>query len=46
MEIAVGKFKTYKLQDINQILAQLIPAWRETLRSEIHKLIYCILNKK
>jgi hypothetical protein len=26
MEIAVGKFKTYKLQDINQILAQLIPA--------------------
>jgi hypothetical protein len=38
-ESVVAKFKTYKLPDTGQILAGLIQALGETLRSEIHKLI-------
>jgi hypothetical protein len=46
VEIAIGKLKRYKSPFIDQIPAELIQAGRNTLRSEIHKLIYCIWNKE
>jgi hypothetical protein len=46
VEIAVGKLKRYKSPGIDQILAELIQAGENTLRSEIHKLINCIWNKE
>jgi hypothetical protein len=45
VEIAIEKLKRYKLPGTDQIRAELIRAGGNTLRSEIHKLINCILNK-
>jgi hypothetical protein len=42
VEIAIGKLRSYKSPDTDQILAQLIKAGGETLYSEIHKLICSI----
>jgi hypothetical protein len=38
--------KKYKSPGTNQIVAELIQAWSETLRSEIHKLIDSVWNKE
>jgi hypothetical protein len=46
VEIAIEKLKRYKSPGIDQILADLIQAGGETLRSEIHKLINCVWNKE
>jgi hypothetical protein len=46
VEIAIGNLKRYKSPGIDQILAELIQAGRNTLQSEIHKLINCIWNKE
>jgi hypothetical protein len=46
VEIAIEKMKRYKSPGIDQIPAELIQAGGSTLRSEIHKLINCIWNKK
>jgi hypothetical protein len=46
VEIAIGKLKSYKFPDIDQIPAKLKKAGGETLCSEIHKLICCIWNKE
>jgi hypothetical protein len=40
VEVAIGKFKRYKLPDVNHIPAELIQAGVETLHSEIHKFAY------
>jgi hypothetical protein len=40
VEIAIGKLKSYKSQDTDQIPAELIKAEGETLCSEMHKLIF------
>jgi hypothetical protein len=46
VEVAVGKLKRYKSPGADQIPAELIHAGRETLHSEIHKLIKFIRNKE
>jgi hypothetical protein len=46
VETAIEKFKRYKSPGTDQIPAELIQAGRNTLRSEIHKLINCIWNKE
>jgi hypothetical protein len=46
LEIAVGKLEGYKSPSTDQIPAELIKAWGETLYSEIHRLICCIWNKE
>jgi hypothetical protein len=46
VEVAVEKLKTYKSQGVDQFPAEIIQAGRETLRSEIHKLIKLIWNKE
>jgi hypothetical protein len=46
VEIAIGKFKSYKSPGSGQILAELIKAQGETLCSVIHKLICSIWNKE
>jgi hypothetical protein len=46
VEIAIEKWKSCKLLGIDQIPTELIQAGRNTLRSEIHKLINCICNKE
>jgi hypothetical protein len=46
VEIAIGKFKRYKLTGIDQILAELIRAGGKILLSAIHKLINYIWNKE
>jgi hypothetical protein len=44
MEIAIGKFRSYKSPGTDQILAKLIKAGSETLYPEIHRLICSIWN--
>jgi carbamoylphosphate synthase large subunit len=46
VEIAIGKFKSYKYPGTDQILAELIKAGGKTLYSEIHKLICSMWNKQ
>jgi hypothetical protein len=46
VEDAIGKLKRYKFAGVHHIPAELIQAGRETLRSEIHKLIKLIRNKE
>jgi hypothetical protein len=46
VEITIGKLKSYKSLDTDQILAELIKAGGETLCYEIHDLICSIWNKK
>jgi hypothetical protein len=45
-EVAIGKLKRYKYPGVDQIPSELIEAGRETLRSEIHKLVKLIWNKE
>jgi hypothetical protein len=45
-EIAIAKFKKYKSPGSNHIPAELIPAEREILLSEIHKLINSVWSKE
>jgi hypothetical protein len=45
-EVAIGKLKSYKSPDLDQIPAELVQAGRETLRSEIHKVIKLMWNKE
>jgi hypothetical protein len=45
VEVAIGKLKGYKSPGVDQIPTELIQVGRETLRSEIHKLIKFIWNK-
>jgi hypothetical protein len=46
VEVAVGKFRSYKCLGTDQIPAELIRAWSEILCSVKHKLIYSIWNKE
>jgi hypothetical protein len=46
VEITIEKFKSYKSPGIDQIPAELIQAGRETLYSEIHKVINSAWNKE
>jgi hypothetical protein len=46
VEVAIGELKRYKSPGLGQIPAELIQAERETLRSEIHKLIKLFGKKK
>jgi hypothetical protein len=46
VEIAIETLKIYILPCINQIPIELIYAGGNILRSEIHKLINCVWNKK
>jgi hypothetical protein len=46
VEIAIGKFKSYKSPGTDQIPAELVKAGGETLYSEIHRLICSIWNKE
>jgi hypothetical protein len=46
VETAIGNLKSYKSPGIDQILAELINAGGETLRTEIHILICSIWNKQ
>jgi hypothetical protein len=46
VEIAIVKLKRYKSSGVAKILAELIQAGQETLRSESHKLIKLIWNKE
>jgi hypothetical protein len=46
VDIIIKKLKSFKSPGIDQIPAELIQAEGNTLRSEIHKLINCILNKE
>jgi hypothetical protein len=46
VEVAIGKLKSCKSPGVDQVLAELIQAGGETLRSEIHKLIKLIWNKE
>jgi hypothetical protein len=46
VEIAIGKLKSYKCLDTDQIPAELIKAGGETLYSEMHKLICSMWNKE
>jgi hypothetical protein len=43
-EIAIAKLKSYKSPGSDQILAELVQAGGETLRSVIRKLVYFIWN--
>jgi hypothetical protein len=45
VEISIEMLKRYKSPGIDQILAELIQAGGNILRSKIHKLINCIWNK-
>jgi hypothetical protein len=45
VEVAVGKWKSYKSPHVDQIPAELIQTGGETLHSEIHKFIRLIWNK-
>jgi hypothetical protein len=45
-EVATGKLERHNSPGFDQIPAELIQAGRETLRSEIHKLITLIWNKE
>jgi hypothetical protein len=45
-EVDIGKLKRYKSPGVDQIRAELVQVGGETLRSEIHKLIKLIWNKK
>jgi hypothetical protein len=45
-EVAVEKFKRYKLLGVDQIPAELVQAGGEKLHSEIRKLIKLIRNKE
>jgi hypothetical protein len=44
VEITVAKLRSYKSPGTDKILAELIQAGGETLRSEIHKLINSFWN--
>jgi hypothetical protein len=46
VKVAVGKLKSYKYPGPDHIPAEFFQAGEETLRSEIHKLINLIWNKK
>jgi hypothetical protein len=46
VEVAIGNLKRYKSSGGDQIPAELIRAGRETMHSEIHKLIKLIGNKE
>jgi hypothetical protein len=46
VEIAIGKFKSYKFPGSDEIPAKLIKAGGETLCSEIHKLTCSLWNKE
>jgi hypothetical protein len=46
VEVAIGKLKRYRSPGVDQFPAELIQAGGETLRSEIHNLIYMIWNKE
>jgi hypothetical protein len=46
VEVVIGKLKRYNSPGINQMLAELIQAGKETLRSGIHKLVKLISNKE
>jgi hypothetical protein len=46
VEIAIGKWRSYKSPGTDQIPAELIEAGGETSYSEIHKLICSIWNKE
>jgi hypothetical protein len=46
VEVAIRKLKRYKAPGYDQIPAELIQAWGETLHSEIHKRIMLICNKE
>jgi hypothetical protein len=46
VEVANGKMKRYTSPGVDQIPAELIQAGRETLLSEIHKLVRFIWNKE
>jgi hypothetical protein len=46
VEIAIGKLKNYKSLGTDQILAELIKAGGETLRTEIYKCICSIWNEE
>jgi hypothetical protein len=46
VEIAVGELKSYKSSGTDHILAELIKAGSEILRSEIHKFIRFIWNRE
>jgi hypothetical protein len=46
VEIAIGKLKSYKYSDTDQIPAELIKAGGEIIYSEIHRLICSIWNKE
>jgi hypothetical protein len=46
VEVAIEKLKRYKSPGVDQSPAKLIQAGGETLRSEIHKLMTSIWNKK
>jgi hypothetical protein len=45
-EITIANLKRYKSPGSDQIQAELIPAGGETLKSEIHRLINSITNKR
>jgi hypothetical protein len=46
VKVAIGKLKSYKSPDADQIPYELIQAEEEILHSEIHKLIKLIWNKE
>jgi hypothetical protein len=46
VDFAIAKLKEHKSPDIDQITAEFIQAGRETLQSEMLKLIDSIWNKK
>jgi hypothetical protein len=46
VKISIAKLKRYKLPGTDQILAELIQAWGETLWCEILKIINPIWNKE
>jgi hypothetical protein len=46
VEIPIGKVESYKSPGADQIPAELIKAWDETLCSEIHKFICSLWNKE
>jgi hypothetical protein len=46
VEIAIGKFKSYKSPGSDQILSELIKAGGEILCSELYRLICSVWNKE
>jgi hypothetical protein len=46
VKITIGWLKSYKSPGTDQISAELVKAWGEILRSEIHKLICSIWNQE